>query len=56
MKNRHQESNLAALHTKEDTAFSGENDEDTQMTETPIENVTGSITPSKSPTVIQASC
>jgi hypothetical protein len=32
-KNRLRESNLTAPHTEEDTAFSGENEEDTQMNE-----------------------
>jgi hypothetical protein len=50
-KNMHQESNLAATHTEEGTALSGENEEGTQLNEAP-----GSITPSESLTVIQASC
>jgi hypothetical protein len=37
-KNRHQESNLAAPHAEEDTAFSGENEGDTQANEAPNEN------------------
>jgi hypothetical protein len=44
-KNRHQQSNMTALHTEEDTTFSGENEEDTQMTEAPNENVPENITP-----------
>jgi hypothetical protein len=55
-KNRHQESNLAAPHTEEDTAFSGENEENTQMNEAPNENVPEYINLSESPAVIQASC
>jgi hypothetical protein len=53
MKIRHQESNLAAPHTEEDTVFSGENEEDAQMNEPPNENVPENITPSESPTVVQ---
>jgi hypothetical protein len=53
LKNRHQESNLAAPHTEEDTAFSGENEEDVEMNEAPNENVPENITPSESPTVVQ---
>jgi hypothetical protein len=55
-KNRHQESNLAASQTEEDTAFSGENKEDIQMNEASNKNVPENITPSKSSTMIQASC
>jgi hypothetical protein len=47
-KSRHQESNVVAPHTEEDPEFSGENKE--EMNEVPE-----SITPSESPTVIQAS-
>jgi hypothetical protein len=53
-KNRHGESNFAAPHTEKDTAFSGENEEDTQMNEAPNENLPENITPSD--TLIQASC
>jgi hypothetical protein len=57
MKNVHQESNLAAPYAEEDMAFSGENEEDTQMNEVWNENVPESITPSESPTIEQqASC
>jgi hypothetical protein len=52
-KSRHQESNLAAPHAEEDTTFSGENEEDTQMNEASNENIPESITPSESPTVEQ---
>jgi hypothetical protein len=56
-KNRHQESNLAAPYTEEDTVFSGENEEEnTRMNDAPNKNVPESITPLESPTVIQASC
>jgi hypothetical protein len=55
-KHRHQESNLAASRTEEDTAFSRENKEDAQMDEAPNESVPRNIAPSESPTVIQASC
>jgi hypothetical protein len=55
-KNRHKESNVAALNTEEDRAFSGENEEDTQIKEAPNENVPEIITASEDPTVIQASC
>lgn len=55
-KNRHQESNLTAPHTEEETSLSGENKEDTQMNEVPNENVPQYITPFDSPTVIQTSC
>jgi hypothetical protein len=34
-KYRQKESKLAAPHTEEDTAFSGENEEDTEMNEAP---------------------
>jgi hypothetical protein len=43
-KNRHQESNLAAPHAEEDTAFCGENYEDTQMNKALNENVLENIT------------
>lgn len=57
MKTRHQESNLAVSHTEEDTAFTGENEEDTQMNEALNENLPESITPLESPTKAQqASC
>jgi hypothetical protein len=52
-KNRHQESNLAAPHAEEGMAFSGENEEETQMTEAPNEIVHESITPSESPIAVQ---
>jgi hypothetical protein len=55
-KSGHQENNSAAPHTEEDPAFSGENEGDTQMNEAPNENVPESITPSASPTVLQACC
>jgi hypothetical protein len=48
---------LAAPHTEEDTAFSGENEEETQMNEALNETMHESITPSESPTIVQqASC
>ncbi|PNF38830.1 hypothetical protein B7P43_G10196 [Cryptotermes secundus] len=48
-KNRHHESNIAAPHTEEGTAFCGETEEE-------VKEASGNITPSNSPTVIQASC
>jgi hypothetical protein len=58
MKNKHQESNLLAQHTGEDTSLSGENEEDTQMNGRPNENVPlENITPLENPAVMQqASC
>jgi hypothetical protein len=53
-KNRHQENNLVAPHTDEDTALSGENEKDTQMKGMQNENVLlKSATPSESPTMVQ---
>jgi hypothetical protein len=56
-KTRHQESNLAVPHIEEDTAFTGESEEDTQMNEAPNEYMPESITPLESSTIAQqASC
>jgi hypothetical protein len=56
-KNRHQESNLAVPCAEEDTAFSGENEGDSQMNETPKENLPEIVTSSEVPTMVQqASC
>jgi hypothetical protein len=56
-KYRHKENKLVAPHTEEDTAFSGENEEDTEMNEAPKENMPEIITLSECPTVVeQISC
>jgi hypothetical protein len=52
-KTRHKESNLAVPLIEEDRAFTGENEEDTQMNEAPNENMLQSITQLESSTMAQ---
>lgn len=47
---------MAAPHSEEDTALSGENEEDIQMNETPNESVPEIHTPSEGHAVVQVSC